>query len=491
MQYIAAVDLGTTKVVMAVGKRSEKNKLEIVTIKEITSKGVIKGDVRNLKEAHYAILEVKDEVEKELGITINQVLIAISGKHIQCSADVSYITVQNAANGFSEITQEDVDRLSSETRSSNTSQSETILEVIPLSYKVDEDTDITEPIGMEGKRLEGKFTLIKGEISAIGRIERCFQKAGLEMLPPMLQPIASAEAVLTEDEKELGVAVIDIGGGTTDLCVYYDKVIRHIAVIPIGGNIINTDIKAYGILEKFVEKVKIQCGEAIAEKAPNSTIEIKGAHGKVSKTMHVKKLAGIIESRMYDIIDLAEREISKATKGAKLNLGAGIVLTGGGVNLKNIDLLFQKKLGYEVRVASPGLNLTKESVDKVNSPKYSTIVGVLLAAIKKNLSTNVEGGEAEEQVDVNTQPTAPVYDETQNTYSQQSNEDGTYEPQGDANTEQQYATEQPEEFQGEPYYHEEQDFEPKKVKVSTGKKFKKMFNNIFTEKDVIDDEDEY
>ncbi len=484
MQYIAAVDLGTTKVIMAIGKRGEKNKLEIVAIKEIASKGVIKGDVRNLKDAHTVILEVKQEIEEELNITISEVLIAISGKHIQCSSDVAYITVQNAANGFSEITQEDVDRLSRDTRSSHIDQIDTILDVIPLSYKVDEDTDITEPIGMEGKRLEGKFTLIKGDIGAIGRIERCFQRAGLEMLPPMLQPIASAEAVLTEDEKELGVAVIDIGGGTTDLCVYYDKVIRHIAVIPIGGDIINTDIKAYGILDKFVEKVKIQCGEAIADKAPNSTIEIKGAHGKVSKTMHVKKLAGIIEARMYDIIDLAEREISKATRGSKLNLGAGIVLTGGGVNLKNIDLLFQKKLGYDVRVASPGLNLEKGSVEKVNSPKYSTVVGVLLTALKKNLTTQIDGVPADEQLEgVNNQAQQPVAE--QPSYDQRGQQNNYAQEQ-----EQQYEQAPQHEFEPEPYYNEEQDFEPRKVKVPAGTKLKNMFNNIFSEKELIDDDED-
>lgn len=388
-QYVAAVDLGTTKVVIAVGRRAEKNKVEIVALQEYSSKGVNRGDLRNVEQASISLREVKTRIESEMNITINEVFIGISGQHIKCNRASGYVFVHNSDAAVSEVTSDDVRRLSDEMRNSSVQVGQTIITALPQTYTVDDELDISDPIGMEGKRLEAKFNIIVGEDAAIERIYRCFDRAGLKVEGVTLQPLASSDAVLSEDEKELGVAVVDIGGGTTDLCIYHDKVIRHIAVLPIGGNVINGDIRSYGILERHVEKLKTTFGEAIAERAAEQKfINIPSVSGQAPKEIAVRTLAGIIEARMYDIIDFVAEQIDKV--GYKGKLGAGIVLTGGGSLLKNLDVLMRQQLGCEVRVAVPSQHLTAESLDNVASPKYSTIVGILIDAVRKGRVSDIE-----------------------------------------------------------------------------------------------------
>lgn len=401
MEYVAAVDLGTTKVVIAVARRADKNKVEIVSIKELSSQGVLKGDVRNGEQASRVLREVKTKIEEELNLAISEVYIGISGQHIMCIRDTGYVFVQNSDNQVSEVREADVIRLREDMKKKAVPLGQTIITVLPQSYTLDEESDIiTDPVGMEGRRLEARFNLIIGDGEALDRIRRTFVRAGMTVAGIILQPLASSDAVLSEDEKELGVAVIDIGGGTTDMCVYYDRIIRHIAVIPIGGNIINKDIKTYGILERHVEKLKVTFGEAIAEKAQaEKFINIPSVSGQAPKEIAVKTLAAIIEARMEDIIDYVKAELEKC--GLKGKLGAGIVITGGGSTLKNLDLLFQKRLGCDVRVASPTAHLTNESIEKVANPKYSTIVGLLVDAVRSGKFTEVE------QREVHQQPTPP------------------------------------------------------------------------------------
>lgn len=380
--YVAAVDLGTTKVVIAVGRRAEKNKIEIVAVKEHVSKGVIKGDLRNNEQAYSSLMEVKAKIEEELDITISEVYIGISGQHIKCNRATGYVFVHNSDSTISEVSATDVKRLIDDMYNSALPVGQTIITVLPQTYKIDDEPDITEPVGMEGRRLEAQFNLIIGEDAAIDRIKRCFTRAEMEVCGIVLQPLASSYAVLSEDEKELGVAVVDIGGGTTDLCIYHDKIIRHIAVLPIGGNVVNNDIKSYGILERHVEKLKTMFGEAVTERAADQKfITIPSVNGQAPKEIAVRTLANIIEARMYDIIDFVAQQIEKCDFKGKL--GAGIVLTGGGSTLKNLDILFKNQLGVEVRVATPSQHLTTESMELVGSPKYSTIAGILIEAVRK------------------------------------------------------------------------------------------------------------
>lgn len=388
-EYVAAVDLGTTKVVMAVGRKAEKNKIEIVALKEMQSSGVMKGDLKNIEQASQVLREVKNQLEQELGVVVREAYVGVSGQHIQCNRTQGYVTVQNMTDaGVTEVRRSDVERLIDDQRSASLPAGKTIISILPQSYILDGDEDISEPVGMEGRKLEAKFNVIIGEETAIERLRRCFQRVGLKLAGIVLQPLASAEAVLSDDEKELGVAVVDIGGGTTDLCLYYDKVIRHLAVIPIGGNIINKDIRAYGILERYVEKLKVSFGEAVAERTPGDKyINIPSVNGQAPKEIAVRTLAGIIEARMYDIIDYIKIEIERC--GFKGKLGAGIVLTGGGANLKNLDQLFKRHTGLDVRVAQPVTYVSGDSAELIASPKFSTLTGIILDAVRKGHYTEI------------------------------------------------------------------------------------------------------
>lgn len=515
-EYVAAVDLGTTKVVIAVARRAEKNKVEICAIKEISSQGVIKGDIKNSEQASRAIKDVKARIEAELGVTLKEVYIGISGQHIKCSRANGYVFVENSDKEVSEVKESDVKRLRDSMRNTPITLGQSIITVLPQSYTLDDESDISEPVGMEGRRLEAKFNLIVGEDAAIERIRRSFSRVGLAVAGIVLQPLASSDAVLSEDEKELGVAVVDIGGGTTDLCIYHDKIIRHIAVIPIGGNIINKDIKAYGILERHVEKLKVSFGEAIAERAQaEKYINIPSVSGQAPKEIAVKALAGIIEARMEDIIDYVASEIDKC--GYRGKLGAGIVLTGGGATLKNLDILFRTKLGCDVRVANPTIHLTPESVEMVANPKYSTIAGLLIDAVRTGKFTEVSQREVEEIV-APAQPVAAITatpkprtqslqaDHTQ--YPQNSPYDYYPPEKASANS----ASSQPQEYydaneaQNEQYIagqdtyeYDEQNAgvqqEEEEIVAVTKKgggvfgRFKKMFNNMFVEE--VDDEESY
>lgn len=384
-EYVVAVDLGTTKVVVAVGRRADKGKIEIIAVGESASSGVIKGNVLNIEQTSRALKEAKEKVEQELGVELKEAYVGISGQHIRCNRDNGHVFIES---GDGEVKEYDVHRLNEDMKKSPVPLGQTIIHVLPQSYTLDDDSEINEPVGMIGKKLEAKFNIITGEESAIERIGRCFSRVGMKMKGVVLQPLASAEAVLNDDERELGVVVVDIGGGTTDVCVYYDNVIRHIAVIPIGGNIINKDIRSYGILERHVENLKIKFGEAIGEVArADRYITMPSVSGQTPKEISVKTLAGIIEARMHDIIDYVLLEIEKC--GYKGKLGAGIVLTGGGASLKNLDNLFKMYSEYDVRVALPSTYITEESIDKVNMSRYSTVVGLIVGGIAAGSYTTV------------------------------------------------------------------------------------------------------
>lgn len=496
-QYVAAVDLGTTKVVIAVAAKAEKNKVEIVALKELASRGVIKGDLRNVEQAAITLRDVKNRIEEQTGLTLHEVFIGISGQHIKCSRTSGYVFVHNSDATVSEVTAQDVDRLKDEMHNSSVPLGQTIITVLPQTYTLDDEVDITEPVGMEGKRLEAKFNIITGEDATIERIRRCFLRVGLEVEGVILQPLASSEAVLSEDEKELGVAVVDIGGGTTDLCIYQDKVIRHIAVLPIGGNVINDDIKSYGILERHVEKLKTTFGEAIAEKAADQKfINIPSVSGQAPKEIAVRALAGIIEARMYDIIDFVAEQIEKC--GYKGKLGAGIVLTGGGATLKNLDLLFKNQMAMEVRVATPSLHLTPESAEIVSNPKYSTITGILVDAVRRGRFSEVSEREKPVAPVVAPAPTPAPAATTSGSYqdnghSQRAKQDPVEPKQADQTFDQAQQEQQPapEPVDSDQFAAEEDQYEEgftmddRRRKPGLFSKLKGMFGGMFEE---VDDE---
>jgi cell division protein FtsA len=255
---------------------------------------------------------------------------------------------------------------------------EEIIHVLPQNFIVDSETGVKNPVGMSGKRLEANFHIVIGQVASAKNIEKCINRVGLKVKQLILEPLASSEAVLTSDEKEAGVALVDIGGGTTDVAVYYDDIIRHTAVIPFGGNVVTRDIKeGCSILQRQAESLKVQFGSALGDLAQeDKVVTIPGISGRDPKEISFKSLAYIIQSRMEEILDAVMYEIENS--GYMDKLSAGIVLTGGGAMLRHLPQLVKFKTGMDVRIGYPNEKLTAESGDEVNQPMYSTSIGLLL-----------------------------------------------------------------------------------------------------------------
>lgn len=380
-KFVAAIDIGTTKIVAIVGKRNENNRLEISGLSKTPSKGVKRGVVLNIEETVNAISTVVKEVEEKTGKKCSDVFVGIAGQHIKSIKNRGYI---NRDSYDHEIKQDDIDALVNDMYKIPIDVGEEIIHVLPQNFVVDNETGIKNPIGMSGKRLEANFHIVIGQVASAKNIEKCVNRVGLTINELILEPLASAAAVLTEDEKEAGVVLVDIGGGTTDLAIYFDNTIRHTAVIPFGGNVITSDIKeGCAILHRQAEALKIQYGSALGDIAPeNKVVTIPGISGRDPKEISFKSLAYIIQSRMEEIIDAVTFEIENSGYADKLS--AGIVLTGGGSLLKHLPQLVKYKTGKDVRIGFPNEYLTGEFDDTINHPMFSTSVGLILKGFEHN-----------------------------------------------------------------------------------------------------------
>lgn len=374
-QLIAAIDIGTTKIVAIVGKMNENRKLEVIGMSKTTSKGVKRGVVLNIEETVNSIQTTVEDIRNKTGLSPSEVFVGIAGQHIRSIRNRTYL---NRSSYNDEITEEDIRKLVNDMYNSQIEAGEEIIHVLPQSFIVDNEAGVKNPIGMSGKRLEGNFHIVIGQISSARNMEKCINRVGMTVKEMILEPLASSEAVLTEDEKEAGVALIDIGGGTTDLAVYYDNVIYHTAVIPFGGNVVTRDIKeGCSILGRQAEQLKIQFGSALGDLAQeDKVVTIPGISGRDPKEISFRSLAYIIQSRMEEILDHVIYEIE--TSGVADKLSAGIVLTGGGALLRHLPQLVKFKTGYDVRVGYPNEHLAAEGLEEVNQPMYSTSVGLLL-----------------------------------------------------------------------------------------------------------------
>jgi len=265
----------------------------------------------------------------------------------------------------------------------NMSPGEEIIEVIPQDFIIDDEDGIRHPVGMLGNKLEANFHIIIGQIAAAKNIYKCIIKADLEMADLILEPMASAEAVLSEEEKEAGVALVDIGGGTSDIAIFQDSIIRHTAVIPFGGDIITEDVKeGCSIIRRHAEELKVKFGSALAsENSESEVVAIPGLRGRPPKEITLKNLASIIQARMEEIIDHVHYEIK--TSGFERKLIAGIVLTGGGAQLKHINQLMEFKTGIETRIGYPNEHLAKEVPEDMASPMYATGIGLVIECIRR------------------------------------------------------------------------------------------------------------
>ena len=402
--FIAAIDIGTTKIVAIIGKKNKNGKLEILGLGNSPSSGVKRGVVLNIEKTVCSINEAVSQAEKVSECKINNAFVGIAGQHIRSIRNRGYI---NRETYDEEISLDDVQSLIDDMHRIPVEVGEEIIHVLPQNFIVDNETGVKSPVGMFGKRLEANFHIVIGQTAAGNNIKKCVNRSGLKVNKLILEPLASSNAVLTEDEKEVGVTLIDIGGGTTDVAVYYDGIIRHTAVIPFGGNIITNDIKVgCSILERQAEALKIKFGSALADEAQeNKVVTIPGISGRQSKEISFKSLAHIIQSRMEEIIDEIYFEIE--TSGFADKLGAGIVVTGGGALLKNLPQLLAYKTGMDVRIGFPNQHLTSDVVDDINQPKYSTAIGLILKGYedveideevfdKKNEENNVEKEEKNE-----------------------------------------------------------------------------------------------
>lgn len=371
---IVGLDIGTTKIAVLVGVKNEKGKIEILGMGKAPSLGVRRGVVANIEQTVQAIRTAVEEAEKKSGVEIKSVHVGIAGQHIK---SLKHSGSRIRENVDVPIVQKDVDSLIDSMYKLVMLPGEEIIHVLPQEYTIDSESGIKNPIGHEGVRLEANFHIITGQMAAAKNIKKCVEKAGLQVIDLILEPIASSSAVLSEEEKEAGVALVDIGGGTTDIAIFYDKIIRHTAVIPFGGNVITDDIKeGCSILAKYAEELKIKFGSALAkENQDNEIIVIPGLKGRTPKEISTKNLASIIEARMKEILDLVAFEIKNS--GFERKLAAGVVVTGGGAQLRHMKQLVEYCVGMDTRIGYPNEHLSKGAED-VTSPLFSTGVGLVL-----------------------------------------------------------------------------------------------------------------
>jgi cell division protein FtsA len=374
-QYVAAIDIGTTKIVAIVGKKNENGKIEILGLSKAPSKGVKRGVVLNIEETVTAIQTTVEDVQRRSGILFSEVFVGIAGQHIKSMKNRGYI-MRDAYDD--EIKKEEVFRLIEDMHKIHIEIGEEIIHVIPQNFIVDNETGVKSPIGMCGRRLEANFHIVIGQVAAAKNIEKCIRKANLSVKDMILEPLASSDAVLTDDEKEAGVVLVDIGGGTTDVAVYYDNIIRHTAVIPFGGNVVTKDIKeGCAILHRHAEQLKIQYGSALGDIAPeDKVVSIPGISGREPKEISFKSLAYIIQSRMEEIIDAVNFEIQNSGYADKL--AAGVVITGGGAMLKHLSQLMKFKTAMDVRIGLPNEHLAGSAKNEINQPMYATSVGLIM-----------------------------------------------------------------------------------------------------------------
>lgn len=375
---VAAIDIGTTKIVAIVGRQNENNKLDILGYGSALSTGVKRGVVLNIDQTVKAIKAAVAKAEEQAGMKITDAYVGIAGQHIRSMRNRGYI---NRDSYDEEIKDSDVKELIDDMHKIPIEIGEEILHVLPQSFIVDNETGVKNPVGMFGKRLEANFHIVISDIAAANNIKKCVNRSNINVRSLVLEPLASSEAVLTDDEKEMGVALVDIGGGTTDVAVFYDGIIRHTAVIPFGGNIVTQDIKqGCNILERYAEELKVKFGSSLADKAQeNKVVSIPGINGRPPKEISFKNLAHIIQSRMEEIIAQVYFEVEAS--GMMKNLGAGIVLTGGGALLKNLSQLVAFKTGMDVRMGLPTQGIESKVIDEVNQPIFATGVGLTLLGL--------------------------------------------------------------------------------------------------------------
>jgi cell division protein FtsA len=378
-EIVVGLDIGTTKIVAIVGRRNEFGKIEILGMGKSESYGVARGVVQNIDQTVQAIRAAVADAENKSGVDIKVVNVGIAGQHIK---SMQHRGIKTRSSVEEEISQKDIDALIDDMFKLVMQPGEEIIHVLPQEYIIDNEQGIKNPIGMSGIRLEANFHIITGQIAAARNIYKCVHKANLEASGLTLEPLASADAVLSLEEKEAGVVLVDIGGGTTDVAIFQDGIIRHTAVIPFGGNVITEDIKeGCTIIKSQAELLKIKFGSALAsENQENEIVSIPGLRGRPHKEISVRNLSAIIQARMEEIIEHVYYEIKNS--GYEKKLIAGIVVTGGGAQLKHVTQLVEYITGMDTRIGYPNEHLAKGTED-VTLPMFATSVGLVMKELQR------------------------------------------------------------------------------------------------------------
>lgn len=404
--YIVAIDLGSSDVAVAVGRKSEDGKIQIEAVSVKKSKGVVRGEVKNVEQAAQSIKEAVAEVEEKLGIRIEEAYTGISGSHIKCAKHPYYVYVSGKDG---EIFEDDVRKLNDSMRGVQAPDGHQLMHIIPQHYLVDDEEEVADPVGMFGKTLGSTFNLIIGENTIISRLEKAFQKINIRQKSLFINPLAMAEAVTFPDEKDLGVAVIDMGAGTTDLCIYQDGIVRYVGVIPMGADSINKDIRSYGIMERYVEELKVKYGCAVSSLVDGEKlVKVPGRTPHDHKEISFRNLASIIEARMHDVVDYIMGEIKAA--GYEGKLSAGIILTGGAAQLKEIKKLVEDRTGMDVRVAAPDILVTDSSKEAASDTRLASAIGVLHLGLSEGKVTRTTAVPKRPAVPKAAEPVSPQED---------------------------------------------------------------------------------
>jgi cell division protein FtsA len=373
---IVGLDIGTTKVVAIAGRKNEFGKLEILGFGKADSAGVSHGVVMNIEQC---IRSIEQAIEKCLSsnpnLEIKEIYVGIAGQHIK-SLQTKGERVR--ANTEEEINKDDIHLLVRDQHKTYIPAGDQIIDIIPQEFSVDNTPYVLDPVGMSGVKIGANFHIITGDRNAIRNIKRCVDKSNLITRDLVLQPLASAAAVMNDEDLEAGVAIVDIGGGTTDMAVFYDGILKHTAVIPYAGVNITNDIRqGLGVLRAQAEQMKVQFGTALADEAnANAYITIPGLRGLPPKEISVKNLAHIIQARMQEILDYVVYHLKQIDLDKRLY--GGIILTGGGAQLKHLVQLTEYITGLGCRLGYPNEHLAGGHAEALMNPMYSTCIGLIL-----------------------------------------------------------------------------------------------------------------
>jgi cell division protein FtsA len=374
---IAAIDLGTSKVVCLVGEKTETG-VKIIAINEAPTKGISRGEVINIQSVLDAMTPTIRNVENAIGEKINDVFVGIAGQAIRCQQGTDHTA---RTNPDELITAAEIDQITKKMYGALCMEGEEVIHAVPQSYNIDDFMGITEPVGMNGKQIYSNFKLIIGKKNSSQQKTNVLQRARLNLKGMFLQPLASAKAVLDDEEREVGVALLDIGGGTTDLIIIQDNVVRHAAVIPFGGNSITEDLKqGCGVSTKVAEQLKTLHGSCMSSIAPDKNVRINGIGGREDKQISLRNIAEIIESRVEEILEAAMYEIERSGYGNLIN--SGIVITGGTSQLTNLQQFARLVTGMDIRLAVPNRMYAEIEVP-INKPALSTAVGLVVMGFEK------------------------------------------------------------------------------------------------------------